>query len=445
MAPLTWVCSVKAGSVEAAVGEVFSHARNELRIMVPYITLGQARALLAQLSLRPKGQFTFLKVITSGAARNYLQGASSLDALGLIVHAVDPALHVEVRAITSLHAKVYLADEKMAFVGSANLTDGGMGGNIEAGVVTEDPGVIRAIWLDFEQLWQNAGLVTPDLIARAAIDLGNHPDRTESDAGARALFGTDWRPPRTPGSPTKGAAKDHTYKGTIIKGIPRKALDLFILNKPLDEEELERNVKAFRGLNPRLKLLGSAVAQEMRLPADGDLAYSGWFYYPATRPFVPRYPGHWWVALGRNDKAYLPWAQLSFGIYARPGQRGGFAGFLLNEDGQANNDRRLFQRGVREHLHEFVEMVHALPQEAVVGWRGTDGREVEVAAQKLSEEEATDFSQPDRRKRNLRIELYYPEGTGDFFDNRIVNFVADRFKKLYPFYHLALKGRFPGD
>ena len=57
------------------------------------------------------------------------------------------------------HAKVVIIDDKLAYVGSANVTPAGLGqgvftpGNFEAGILTEDLGVISPIKDFFSMIW----------------------------------------------------------------------------------------------------------------------------------------------------------------------------------------------------------------------------------------------------------------------------------------------------
>ncbi len=53
-----------------------------------------------------------------------------------------------------LHVKMYVYDDKLAVVGSANLTQHGMWSNIEHIVVFDQPEEIEAIKRDFEKLWK---------------------------------------------------------------------------------------------------------------------------------------------------------------------------------------------------------------------------------------------------------------------------------------------------
>ena len=55
------------------------------------------------------------------------------------------------------HAKVYIIDDKIAYIGSANVTKAGLRqlnpANYEAGILTEDPGIISSIKDFFSMIW----------------------------------------------------------------------------------------------------------------------------------------------------------------------------------------------------------------------------------------------------------------------------------------------------
>jgi phosphatidylserine/phosphatidylglycerophosphate/cardiolipin synthase-like enzyme len=56
------------------------------------------------------------------------------------------------------HAKVYIIDDKIAYIGSANVTKAGLRqlipANYEAGILTEDPGLISSIIDFFLMIWK---------------------------------------------------------------------------------------------------------------------------------------------------------------------------------------------------------------------------------------------------------------------------------------------------
>jgi phosphatidylserine/phosphatidylglycerophosphate/cardiolipin synthase-like enzyme len=53
---------------------------------------------------------------------------------------------------TALHAKLMAADEKVAVVGSANLTDRALADNIELGVIIRDPHAVERVVRHFRSL-----------------------------------------------------------------------------------------------------------------------------------------------------------------------------------------------------------------------------------------------------------------------------------------------------
>ena len=70
-----------------------------------------------------------------------------------------------------LHVKLYVFDDKLAVVGSANLTRNGMWNNIEHVVVFDQPDEVQQLKHDFEKLWQ---LYTEDKqVAREVMSLAD--------------------------------------------------------------------------------------------------------------------------------------------------------------------------------------------------------------------------------------------------------------------------------
>ena len=58
------------------------------------------------------------------------------------------------------HAKIFIIDDKFAYVGSANVTPAGLGqgiftpGNIEAGILTENPEIVSSVKDLFSMIWE---------------------------------------------------------------------------------------------------------------------------------------------------------------------------------------------------------------------------------------------------------------------------------------------------
>jgi hypothetical protein len=71
----------------------------------------------------------------------------------------------------SLHAKVYVADHKCAIITSGNLTEGGLKGNCEYGVLLRDAAQVTEIRVDFEGYSRLGALVSVDEAVTLANDL----------------------------------------------------------------------------------------------------------------------------------------------------------------------------------------------------------------------------------------------------------------------------------
>lgn len=69
----------------------------------------------------------------------------------------------------SFHSKVFLGDDDIAMVGSANLTDGGLAQNREATIVLDQPHDaerITAVQQHFAELWADAAVLTPAVLGK---------------------------------------------------------------------------------------------------------------------------------------------------------------------------------------------------------------------------------------------------------------------------------------
>jgi hypothetical protein len=76
-----------------------------------------------------------------------LSGSTDVEALSTLSKLLP---RFELVHLPSLHAKVYVADDRVAVVTSANLTQPGMTGNLEYGVAFTDGATVREVRRDFE-------------------------------------------------------------------------------------------------------------------------------------------------------------------------------------------------------------------------------------------------------------------------------------------------------
>jgi len=110
----------------------------------PYVGREGTALLTANLtvSFRHCGSITF---ITDLSARNVCQRATDPEALRQLR---GYARHTVIRHLPGVHAKVYVADDDVAIIGSGNLTAGGLYRNFEYGVEVRSDPISRRIKRD---------------------------------------------------------------------------------------------------------------------------------------------------------------------------------------------------------------------------------------------------------------------------------------------------------
>lgn len=106
---------------------------------------GPCRLVEERIRQRDRTKSIDLRIVTDLSRDNLLSG--STDAASLL-RLADAIPGTKIRFLPSLHAKVYIADERRAVVTSSNLTDNGMFRNIEYGVSLEDPLTVASVRAD---------------------------------------------------------------------------------------------------------------------------------------------------------------------------------------------------------------------------------------------------------------------------------------------------------
>lgn len=164
----------------AEVGATERH----LLLISPYIkdTVVNAveRALTSRLTTTPLS----IRVLTRVRLDDLLAGASDLAALERILGwpVAHPQWSVEARALDNVHAKVWVMDERVAFIGSGNATGPGLEGNIEYGVELREPMTVADVLTDWNALWGK----TAPIIAEALAPFRQALDALAADESVRA-------------------------------------------------------------------------------------------------------------------------------------------------------------------------------------------------------------------------------------------------------------------
>lgn len=127
--------------------QLVAEASTSVVVCSPYIGAGPCERI-RQHAAQKDAEKLDVALLTDLSRDNMLSGAIDVAALAALVLALPRST---VRFLPSLHAKVYIADDKQAIVTSANMTDSGLCRNFEYGVNFRDRAIVTAIRQDVLQ------------------------------------------------------------------------------------------------------------------------------------------------------------------------------------------------------------------------------------------------------------------------------------------------------
>lgn len=130
-----------------AFHELLSRVEDKLILVSPFIKLSRTALISSQLRRRGIQNDISVSVLTDLRPESALNGSTDLEALVQLCNALPKC---DLTRLPSLHAKVYLADRRMAIITSGNLTDSGIEENIEYGIVSNDELIVEEVRKDFE-------------------------------------------------------------------------------------------------------------------------------------------------------------------------------------------------------------------------------------------------------------------------------------------------------
>ena len=123
---------------------LLAEASSSLVLCAPFIGRGPCKRVQARTAELASPAFQ-LTVLTDLSRDNILSGVTDVFALADVAKAWPT---VAIRFLPSLHAKVYIADNRRAIVTSGNLTDSGLFRNFEYGVLFTDADEVQTITRD---------------------------------------------------------------------------------------------------------------------------------------------------------------------------------------------------------------------------------------------------------------------------------------------------------
>lgn len=148
--------------------KLLSEARENLLLVSPFVKRSQTSQILSHLLGQGLQDDIQVSLITDIRPESVLNGSTDLDA---VVDLAKSLRAFDMTHLPSVHAKVYVADTRMAVVTSGNLTRPGISGNIEYGVTFTDHAKVGEIRRDFEEYAQLGARISLPEIASLEEEL----------------------------------------------------------------------------------------------------------------------------------------------------------------------------------------------------------------------------------------------------------------------------------
>lgn len=146
--------------------ELFAGSINQTAFLVsPFVSSEPLQRLCSV--IKGRGLLPQVEILTSLTVDNLLQGITDAAAISSFCRQIT---NTTVRNLPHLHAKVYVADNKLAIITSANLTEAGLNRNFEYGIEITDTDLVIKIIEDIKAYGELGTKVTvPELDQLAEI------------------------------------------------------------------------------------------------------------------------------------------------------------------------------------------------------------------------------------------------------------------------------------
>lgn len=139
---------------------VISKTRKELFMSSPFINVEGVRILSDAVQTKSSIE---ISLVTNLTTQNIVNGITEPVAL---LELYKQFTQVKISSLGRLHAKVYLIDNKIGIITSANLTSGGLISNFEYGVLIDDREVISTIKEDMLKYYSLGNILDRNLLER---------------------------------------------------------------------------------------------------------------------------------------------------------------------------------------------------------------------------------------------------------------------------------------
>lgn len=227
----------------------------------------------------------------------------------------------------SLHAKMFVFDDRTILVSSANPTKNGLSKNMEAGIITDELNVVKPALAMIQDKWSRGKPLTFERAQEIACDANAAREVLKSQREElenvnlnieESFFVT----------PVLGG-------GASFTGIDSKWFDHFVTGEPTSKDAVQANCEELSELLEHpFRLLWKDLRG--RLTAEiGGLH----FHFSHRAQLRNRYPTHMWFGISRDKRKYVPISHLACGIGIEEGESVLYVSFNLNEELGENTER----------------------------------------------------------------------------------------------------------
>lgn len=162
--------------------DLCAEAEESILLCAPYVKQSVAHDIIAS-----KNKQSHMELVTKTFLGVFHHNSSDLSAISSFINA-----GCNVYNCGGVHAKMYIFDENKCIITSANLTEGGLSRNFEAGVFTDDVAVVKSA-IDYHRILSNddnSTIVTSEIVADIESRLSRLPLFKE-DYNSDYLFRTE--------------------------------------------------------------------------------------------------------------------------------------------------------------------------------------------------------------------------------------------------------------
>jgi len=193
--------------------ELVNAAERGLLVASPFISNRPLTRIVEIIEGKQSLDNMHVDIVTNLAVDSLLSGSVDVAALLYLAQSIPNST---VTYLPSLHAKIYVVDTKAAVITSANLTNKGLAGNHEYGVLLRDPVLVSKVRTDltkYASLGNTVSLDTLTALTRAAQQLKTVRQRADRSIKAKLRAAFEQRTEEAELELLKARAKGKTTHG----------------------------------------------------------------------------------------------------------------------------------------------------------------------------------------------------------------------------------------